>query len=76
MTNWYGLPAPAATPRATLTRLEAEIKRVLGYADLQASLAAVGMTPVANSASEFAAFLAREMAKYAQVVKAAGVQPE
>ncbi len=76
MTNWYGLLVPSATPRVTVTRLADEVKRVLGFAELQSSLAAVGMTPAANSPAEFAAFLAREMTKYAQVVKAAGIKPE
>ena len=76
MTNWYGLLVPAATPRTTVMRLADEVKRVLGFADLQNSLAAVGMTPAANSPAEFSAFLAREMVKYAQVVKSAGVKPE
>ena len=76
MTNWYGLLVPAATPRQTIARLEQEIKRVMAFAEFQSSLAAVGMTPVASSAEQFAAFLAREMVKYAQVVKSAGVKPE
>jgi tripartite-type tricarboxylate transporter receptor subunit TctC len=76
MTNWYGLLVPSATPRATVTRLSDEVKRILALPELQVSLAAVGMTPVANSPAEFSTFLAREMVKYARVTKEAGVKPE
>lgn len=76
MTNWYGLLLPAATPRLTITRIEQEIKRIMAFPEFQASLAAVGMTPVASSAEQFAVFLSREFVKYAQVIKTAGVKSE
>ena len=72
-TNWYGLLAPAGTPRASVSKLHAEVARILHLPDVKERLSAEGALVVASTPDEFAAFLKREMAQFAKVVKASGM---
>jgi tripartite-type tricarboxylate transporter receptor subunit TctC len=74
--NWYGVLAPARTPSAVVQRLSYEIGGVLGMADVRATLLAQGLDPAPSSASQFTTYVRAEIAKWAKVVKAAGVKPE
>jgi tripartite-type tricarboxylate transporter receptor subunit TctC len=74
MTNWYGMLVPAATQRDVIVKLSAEVARVLKLPDLRSRLADDGMTVVASTPGEFADFLARETAKFARVIEAAGIK--
>ncbi|MBM3356257.1 MAG: tripartite tricarboxylate transporter substrate binding protein [Betaproteobacteria bacterium] len=74
--GWYGLLAPGKTPRAIVTRLNAELMRVLGEPETRARFAKIGMNPAPGSPQDFAQLIQREMAKWAKVVKAAGIRPE
>jgi tripartite-type tricarboxylate transporter receptor subunit TctC len=74
--QWYGVLAPAGTPRDIVQRLHAEISRALHAKDVRERLAADGAEPVGSSPEEFAAFIRAEIAKWARVAKAAGIQPE
>ena len=74
MTNWYGMLVPAATQREVIARLGAEVTRILRLPDLTSRLADDGMTVVASSPEQFAEFLARETAKFARVIEAAGIK--
>jgi tripartite-type tricarboxylate transporter receptor subunit TctC len=74
MTNWYGMVAPAATQRDVVVKLSAEVARVLKLPDLTSRLADDGMTVVGSTPGEFADFLARETAKFARVIEAAGIK--
>jgi tripartite-type tricarboxylate transporter receptor subunit TctC len=74
MTNWYGLLAPAATPREAIVKLNAEVVRILKLPDLTSRLADDGMTVVASSPDRFAEFLARETEKFTRVIEAAGIK--
>ena len=74
MTNWYGMVAPAATQRDVIVKLSAEVARVLKLPDLTSRLADDGMTVVGSTPGEFADFLARETAKFARVIEAAGIK--
>ena len=71
---WYGLLAPAATPAATVTRLNAEVAKILQSADVREKLAAQGAEPMPGTPQAFASFMREEMAKWAPVVKQAGVK--
>ena len=72
---WYGILAPAGTPRPIIDRLNAELHKALATADLKERLAAVGVAPLVNTAEQFAEFMAAEKARYAKVVKTAGIKP-
>lgn len=74
MTNWYGMLAPAATPREAIAKLSAEVARILKLPDLTSRLADDGMTVVGSTPEEFADFLARETAKFARVIETAGIK--
>jgi tripartite-type tricarboxylate transporter receptor subunit TctC len=75
MKNWYGLLVPAGTPRPAVTKLHAEMVRILQLPEIKDRLAAEGATVVGSTPEQFAAFLKDEMAKAARIVKAAGMTP-
>jgi len=74
MTNWYGMLAPATTPREVIVKLNAEVARILKLPELTSRLAQDGMTVVAGTPEQFAEFLVRETAKFAKVIEAAGIK--
>jgi tripartite-type tricarboxylate transporter receptor subunit TctC len=71
---WYGLLAPAGTPRPVVERLNREVSRVLEMAEIRDRLQAQGAEPMPGSPDAFAAFMRAEMQKWAPVVKQAGVK--
>jgi tripartite-type tricarboxylate transporter receptor subunit TctC len=74
--NWFALFAPAGTPAAIVNRVHAEVVKALQHAESKAFMQSEGAEPVGSSPAEFAAFFAREIEKFARVVKLAGVKPE
>ena len=74
--QWYGLFAPAATPRDVIERLHREVSAILRGADLKSRLAADGAEVVAGTPEEFGVLLRGEIEKWARVAKAAGIVPE
>jgi tripartite-type tricarboxylate transporter receptor subunit TctC len=75
-TQWFGVLAPAGTPRTIIERLHKDITVVLRSADVKQHLAGEGAIIVASTPTEFAAYLRTETDKWARVVKAAGIKPE
>ena len=73
---WYGLLAPAGTPRAVVDRLNGAIERILESKDVTERLQAQGAEPMRGTPEAFAALMREEMAKWAPVVKQAGVKAE
>ena len=73
--SWMGLVAPAAVPAPILQRLHTEMQKILA-GDLRTRLTELGLDPVGGTAEEFAAFIRRDSAKYAKLIKAAGIQPQ
>jgi tripartite-type tricarboxylate transporter receptor subunit TctC len=71
-TLWYGLFAPAHTPREIIVRLGGEVVAILGLADVRESLQQQGAEPEGLSPDEFAEFVKSEIAKWAKVVKMSG----
>jgi tripartite-type tricarboxylate transporter receptor subunit TctC len=76
VTVWFGLLAPAATPREIITRISAEIRKGFRTAQMKERFLAMGADPVGGTPDEFAAFLKSEMAKWAKLVKTAGIRSE
>ena len=72
--SWQGLFAPAGTPVAVVSRLNAEAVRVLAAADVQARLVEAGNDIVAAGPQEYAAHVRSELAKWTAVAKAAGAK--
>lgn len=67
--SWYGLFAPAATPKDVVQRLSAETIKALTAADLRARFVNLGADPISLSAEESAALLARELERWSKVAK-------
>lgn len=74
--TWYGLLAPAGTPRAIVTRLSDEVAKTLDEPETRERFAGDGIEPLKSSPAEFAAFLAREIKRWAEVVKATGLHAD
>jgi len=75
--GWNGFLAPAATPRAVVTKLNAEMSRALRQTDVPQRLATVGYEPAAeNTPEEFLAYMKAEVAKWAKVVKESGAKAD
>lgn len=70
---WYGMVAPAATPRAIVTNLNARIVDILKSPDVRERVLAAGFEVVANAPEQFAAFIKSEVSKWAKIVKDAGI---
>jgi tripartite-type tricarboxylate transporter receptor subunit TctC len=71
---WYGLFAPAGTPREVIQTLNAEMVRALQDPELRRRLSALGAEPIGSTPEEAAQFVRAEHAKWAKVVKAAGIR--
>jgi tripartite-type tricarboxylate transporter receptor subunit TctC len=74
--QWYGVVAPAGTPVARVAQLNAEVNKALALADVNQQLAAEGAVPMPGTAKAFGELIAREMPRWADVVKAGNVKPE
>jgi tripartite-type tricarboxylate transporter receptor subunit TctC len=73
---WFGFMAPAATPPAILTKLNADMDAVLSSREVHDQLVADGQEPGGGSREELDAFLRNEITKYAKVIKTAGIRVE
>lgn len=71
-TLWYGLFAPAGTPRVIVARLSGDVVVILGMRDVLESLRKQGAEPEGMTPDEFAAYQQSEISKWAKVVKASG----
>ena len=74
--TWYGVLAPAATPRAIIATLHGAILKILGVAETRDRLLAQGFEPVGGTPAEFGAYIKSEIVKWGRVIKAAGIKPE
>ncbi len=72
--TWYGLLAPAATPRAVVDRMHAETVKILAMPDLREKLVAQGFEPVGSSPAEFAVYIPSQIETWAKVIRAAGLR--
>ncbi len=72
--GWFGIWAPAGTPREIVSRLNQSLARILKQPDVQERLRAAGMEPAHSTPEEFARFIAQEIAKWVKVVKAANIK--
>jgi tripartite-type tricarboxylate transporter receptor subunit TctC len=72
--GWIGIFVPAATPKDIVTKLSAELARIIASPEGVAGLEALSLVPVGGSAETFEKVLRRDYAKWADVVKATGVK--
>jgi tripartite-type tricarboxylate transporter receptor subunit TctC len=76
VTTWYGMLAPAGTPRPIVARLNGELVRIMHSPELKERLAAMATDPWTSTPEEFAAYIKEETARWAEVVRKAGIKAE
>jgi len=74
--NWFGILAPARTPAAIVTRLNRELVAVMQDPAMKAWMESRGAEAVTSSPEDFAAYIKKDLAKWARVVKEAGITAE
>jgi tripartite-type tricarboxylate transporter receptor subunit TctC len=76
VTTWYGVLAPAGTPRPIVARLNAELVKIMHSPDTRERLAAMATDPLTSTPEEFSAYLREEIAKWAEVVRKANLKAD
>ena len=76
VTTWYGILAPAGTPQPVVRRLNAELVKVMHAPEMKEKLTATGTEPITSTPEEFAAYIKREIAKWGDVIRKAGVKAD
>jgi tripartite-type tricarboxylate transporter receptor subunit TctC len=75
-TNWWGIVAPAGTPKPVIERLHKELSVILATSETKKRFESEGGEAVQMSPDDFGKFIVSETAKWAKVVKEAGIKPE
>ena len=76
VTTWYGVLAPAGTPRPIIARLNGELVKIMHAPDMKEKLAASGTDALTSTPEEFAAYLRQEIAKWGDVVRKAKLKAD
>jgi tripartite-type tricarboxylate transporter receptor subunit TctC len=74
--SWNGVHVPARTPRATITKLNAEFDRLLKLPEVRERMQTLGLDPVGGTPEAFAAFVKADIARWAKVIKESGIRVE
>jgi tripartite-type tricarboxylate transporter receptor subunit TctC len=74
--SWYGVLAPAGTPREVVARLNTEIVRALKLPDVRQLMLAQGAEPVSESPAQFAALIKADVMKWGEVVRKSGAKAD
>ena len=75
-TQWFGLMAPAGTPRPIIDRLHQDSVKALRSPEVIKQLSGEGAQIIASSPEEFNAYIRSETEKWARVIKAAGIKSQ
>lgn len=74
--GWFATFVAAGTPRPIVDRLSAEVRRIVATPELSGRLASMGLRPVGGTPEELASVMARDMPRWARIVKEAGIRLE
>lgn len=74
--TWYGLLAPAGTPKQIVTALNREVQSFLSMPGTLEKLHAQGYEPIGGTPQDFARFLKAETQKWRKIIKSAGIRPQ
>jgi len=74
--GWFGLLVPAATPKATVSKLSVDVNRVLREREVRDRMLALGSDPAGDTPEEFAHFIRADQAKWSKLMKEAGIAAE
>ena len=76
VTTWYGILAPAGTPRPIIARLNTELVKVMHSPEMKERLAGIGTDPVTSTPEEFAAYIQAEIGKWGDVIRKANLRAD
>src|SRR2546428_3233772 len=76
MVLWIGVFAPAGTPREVVSKLNAEVVRIIRLPDIGEKLGGIGVDPLGNTSEQTAEWIRREIARYGPVVRAANIRAD
>ena len=76
MKAWWGVLAPAGTPKTIIDKLSSEFAKIMATPDIREKLASQGLESFISTPDQFAALMKADMAKYAKIIKAANIKLE
>jgi tripartite-type tricarboxylate transporter receptor subunit TctC len=76
LASWFGLAAPAGTPREIVERVNAEVRKAVAAGDVVETMTKLGLEPGTSSPQQYSAMIADELATWRRAVKAAGIKLE
>jgi tripartite-type tricarboxylate transporter receptor subunit TctC len=76
MIGWNGIFVPKSTPPEIVTRLSAELVKVLRSPEVVEQMAKLGAVPVGSTPAEFGAFVTAESQRWGKIIKDLGIKPE
>jgi len=76
LTNWFGLVAPAATPGAVVSKVHADVARVLKDPAIAEKLSGMGATAIGNTPAEFGAIMKADSEKWGRLIREAHIKAE
>ena len=76
LASWFGLFAPAGTPRPIVGKLNAAVNKATARPEMRERLSGQGAEPLGGTPQDLASYLRRELAKYGKVIRAAGIRGE
>jgi tripartite-type tricarboxylate transporter receptor subunit TctC len=74
--SWYGIWAPKGLPAAIVTKIQAEVAKIVERPDVKEQFALLGFEPIGSTSDYFAKYIQEEMMKYEQIIKDANIQAE
>jgi tripartite-type tricarboxylate transporter receptor subunit TctC len=74
--SWFGVLAPAGTPKPILTKVSEDIAKVLQMPDVREKLLAQGSIPAPNTPAEFDAIIKSDVERYGKILRDAGITPQ
>ena len=74
VTTWFGILAPAGTPRATVNRINAELQRIIAMPDVVEKMRGAGVEPFISTPERFADYMKSEVVRWAKVIKDANIE--
>jgi tripartite-type tricarboxylate transporter receptor subunit TctC len=76
MSMWFGLLAPAHTPKPIVSRLQVDVEQILREPAVKAQLMDLSTTPAPSSPEQFSALIKSDLAMYARIVKVSGARAD
>ena len=74
--NWYGLVAPAGTPKDTIRKLQQEIVKVMALPEIRDKMVAMGTDPVGSTPEEFGQYIRSETMKWGRIIREGNIRPD